>query len=279
MKILYRQLDAAATPFDSIGVKECCFKHLSVARDYKRITARAHRHNGFELHILENGHQIYEIDGAEYRLEAGDFLLIPPKIEHRAVESASTASKYALTFSACRQSSVAFLRHAVCGRIDERTEASARLALSEWERGSSTSSLLVSGAVFEIAVRLLRACGMTEAQEKSIDRGEDLRLSMAKQYIADNADHPLRVSEVAAYCYVSERQLTRIFSSEGCTPAEYIRLQRFAVARRLLREGRLTVKEIGDNMGFSSEQYFNSFFKNASGMTPGEYKRMNNEVG
>ena len=78
MKILYRQPENGVTAFDELGIKELCFKQLAIDKDSKKISAKAHHHSGFEMHIIENGHQIYEAAGKLHRLEKGDFMLIPP---------------------------------------------------------------------------------------------------------------------------------------------------------------------------------------------------------
>ena len=104
---------------------------------------------------------------------------------------------------------------------------------------------------------------------------QDPRLAMAKQYIIDNAEQKLSVSEVAAYCALSEKQLTRLFDTEDTTPAEFIRSQKIKLIEQMLSDGNASLKEISDKMNFSNEFYFNTFFKKYSGMTPGEYRKMN----
>ena len=96
---------------------------------------------------------------------------------------------------------------------------------------------------------------------------------MATQYIQDNIEQAPTVSEVAAYCGVSERQLSRIFAGEGQSPAEIIRAQRVRRIEELLADPSLSLKDIGDRMGFSDEYYFNAFFKKYAGMTPGAYRK------
>jgi len=39
----------------------------------------------------------------------------------------------------------------------------------------------------------------------------------------------------------------------------------------------LTIAEISDLTGFASQSYFSTAFKNATGMTPSQYKKQNKE--
>jgi AraC-like DNA-binding protein len=97
---------------------------------------------------------------------------------------------------------------------------------------------------------------------------------MAKQYISDNINTPLTVLEVADYCHLSTKQLTRIFIiEEGMHTAEYIRKMRCIEIEKLLCDKALSLKAISEQMGFSSEYYFNSYFKKYAGLAPGIYRR------
>ena len=103
---------------------------------------------------------------------------------------------------------------------------------------------------------------------------EDHRLSIAKQYIEDNIERSISLSELAAYCYLSEKQLTRIFrQGEGVSAAEYVRQRRCRKIEELLAGSDLTLCAISEQMGFSSEYYFNAFYKKYAGMTPGAYRK------
>jgi AraC-like DNA-binding protein len=103
----------------------------------------------------------------------------------------------------------------------------------------------------------------------------DLRVAMARQYIADNIELHPTIEEVAAYCYLGTKQLTRMFlCAEGMTLNAYIREQKIAHIRRLLSDSDLPLSEISDRMQFSSEYYFNTYFKSHTGMTPGKYRQM-----
>jgi len=97
---------------------------------------------------------------------------------------------------------------------------------------------------------------------------------MAKKYINDNVHTPLTVPEVADYCCISPKQLTRIFlREEGIHISEYIRRTRCKQIERLLSNPALSLRAISEEMGFANEYYFNTYFKKHSGMTPGTYRR------
>ena len=129
--------------------------------------------------------------------------------------------------------------------------------------------------VFEIIIILLRAQGLNEADAAKFFTEEDIRITLAKQYINDNIEHLFNCDEIAKYCYLSKKQMTRLFRQcDGISPLEYINNQKVSYIEKLLIDTPLSLKEISEKMNFSSEYYFSAFFKKHSGMPPGAYRKM-----
>lgn len=134
--------------------------------------------------------------------------------------------------------------------------------------------MLIENIILEILVLSFRISGIKE-NEKYIQRDENATISMAKQYIDDNIETVLSVSDVSAYCYLSTKQLTRLFKKfEDTSPGEYIIGKRVKHIEKLLAVPSLSLKQISIIMNFENEYYFNTFFKKHSGMPPGEFRKM-----
>lgn len=273
MKILYKQQANSENALARIGIKQCYLKHLSVESDAKIISAKSHHHNGFEIHIVENGHQTYAVSGKTYHVDQKEALLIPPRALHRVLESASDTSKFSITFEIEGHSLAETVTRETLLLIDARVSDTLTHVAAERERRLSLSLPLVEAGVFEIVVKILRACGMKE-EPVAQDQGQDLRYLLAIQYIKDNIETDLRVADVARYCYLGSKQLTRIFLAEtGMAVAEYIRRERCFHIERLLADPTLSLREISEKMNFGNEYYFHTFFKRHAGMSPGAYRR------
>ncbi len=273
MKILYKQQVSREDTLAKIGIKQCYLKYLSVESDAKIISGKSHHHNGFEIHIVENGHQTYVVSGKIYHVDRGEALLIPPRVAHRVLESAPAASKFSITFEIEGRSLAETVTHERLFLVDARVRDTLAHVAAEHERRLSLSLPLVEMGVFEIVVRILRACGMKE-EAVAQERGQDLRYLLAVQYIKDNIETALRVTDVARYCYLGTKQLTRIFLTEtGMAVAEYIRRERCFHIERLLADSTLSLCEISERMNFGNEYYFHAFFKRYAGMSPGAYRR------
>ena len=135
--------------------------------------------------------------------------------------------------------------------------------------------LLHGNRIFEVIVSLMRMSGAAECSHPLYETEEDLRLTLARQFVIDNINLPLTVADLASYCNLSEKQLTRLFLQyEGSPPKQYIQRQKVNKMEQLLADHTLSLKEISEQMHFSSEYYFNSYFKKHFGMPPGMYRKM-----
>ncbi len=274
MKIYFKQPsnESDSSPFSHFEISDCLFKQLSVGNDSGKITRKSHHHNGFEIHIIEHGYQEYDINGKSFCPKGGEFLFIPPFCKHRHIKSTPETSKFSLTFTSKQ---LAMLSSPVIGKIPSRFFDNAQFIIDEYNNARSSSPILIENRVFECLVMLLRASGLREEKISEQEKIDNYRLSQAKEYINDNIENNLTVTEIASYCYISPKQLTRTFLlHEGMTPAEYIRSCRIAHIEKLLTNKDLSLKNISERMHFQNEYYFNSFVKKYLGIPPGTYRKM-----
>ena len=123
-------------------------------------------------------------------------------------------------------------------------------------------------------MHIYRLVGIRDALNETVRSEEDPRLTIAKQYIEDNICQSISVSELASHCYISEKQLERIFESEcGLTVMKYVRKMKCSQIEKMLSDTTLSLRQISDKMNFNNEYHFNSFFKKYAGMSPGTYRK------
>jgi AraC family transcriptional regulator len=82
------------------------------------------------------------------------------------------------------------------------------------------------------------------------------------------------VSELAGLCNISPRHLLRLYRAfAGETVTACIARGQAERARQMLRETRLSVKEIAGRLGFARATSFSSAFRRAAGITPRQYRQ------
>ena len=288
MKILYRQSSKKQeesqriSHFRDYGIQNCYLKSIEQRAQDGSSTKKRHSHTGYEFHIILSGEQRYETTDGDFSVKGGCFLAIPKGRTHRFVSAAYPTEKYAVTFSLDDRAEDIFdgldRIKCICKPVPDRILSNIRAVSEQLAYATTLSAQIIENCVFETVILLLREMGTVEKSSASHicgERSENERVELARQFISDNVESPLQVSEVAAYCHISEKQLTRLFYfSERLTPAAYIRRQRIKHIEELLRSPELTLYEISRRMGFPNESGFNAFFKKYNGMPPGEYRKM-----
>ncbi len=92
------------------------------------------------------------------------------------------------------------------------------------------------------------------------------------QYITENYREKITLDNLCFLFGTNKTTLCREFREKyGSTIQEYIHHLRIREAKTLLKDGRLTVTEVAEKVGFSSVHYFCRAFKILEGVTPGEY--------
>lgn len=273
MKILYRQ--AAKSPiFEQMGVKNCCFKLIDLKGDRSRITHKEHYHTCFEFHAILSGEQNYRLGDAEYRLKKGDILFFSPTIRHCAVPSDCDTIRFSAMFELTPDSPLGSVESIAQRKADEGFWGALNALREMHAHGGGP---LYEAYAMSVLLLLLHPFSFQKEVHAASDTEQnesDWRVAMARQYIADNIELHPTIDEVATYCYLGTKQLTRLFQcAEGMTLNTYIREQKIAHLRKLLAESELSLGEISERMHFSSEYYFNTYFKTYAGMTPGEYRK------
>lgn len=97
----------------------------------------------------------------------------------------------------------------------------------------------------------------------------------AEDWLAKNFRQPNAVSAVIAACGIPERSLKRRFkTATGSTLIGHVQNLRIEEAKRLLESGELAADDIAPLCGYENAAFFRRLFRRATGLTPGQYRRM-----
>ena len=95
-------------------------------------------------------------------------------------------------------------------------------------------------------------------------------------YIDHHLQQPLTVALLAQALGLSSSYVSIVFKREtGVAVSEYIRRKRVDTARVLLQYTEFSCLEIAEYLCFSSDSHFSRVFREYTGQTPTEYRRLN----
>ena len=94
------------------------------------------------------------------------------------------------------------------------------------------------------------------------------------RYIEERLDQKVTLKETAAYFDFTPNYLGHLFLEEtGVHFSQYLNERKMRRVCELLTDPTLKIYEIADRSGYKNILYFNRQFKQATGMTPGEYRK------
>ena len=94
-----------------------------------------------------------------------------------------------------------------------------------------------------------------------------------KDFLDTKVTAKFKIADLCNHISRSESQTIRIFKAAyGITPYTYVLDKKINLAKKLLCDTNLSVKEISAKLCFADEYYFSNVFKKKTGLTPSAYR-------
>lgn len=95
-----------------------------------------------------------------------------------------------------------------------------------------------------------------------------------KDFLNTKTESVFRIEELCHHVSRSESQTIRLFKAAyGMPPYAYVLSKKIELAKKLLRDTNLSVKEISSKLCFADEYYFSNVFKKKTGTPPSAYRK------
>ena len=248
-----------------------------------------HWHDAAEFVLgLEDG-CVYRVGEDEYRLEAGDLLLIWPRELHELIykpvggtiiiqfSASLLESNRDLAVSAHMLAPFHLLSHAEHPALTERLAGMMRDALTIYTSGDFYRETRCKLLVYEMLLLLVEHSQTAKISNSDITNFSAeawKRVQQACACIDAHYTEDLRQSDVAAAVNLSPCYFSRLFKRyvQQSFP-EYLARVRVHEAVRLLFGTDMPITECAYQAGFQSITVFNKTFLEVTGMTPREYRK------
>ena len=137
-------------------------------------------------------------------------------------------------------------------------------------------ALLIDGYLTEFLIRFSRAL-QTEVPHETIPRETRVRLRSVRQEILSHPETRWTVAQMADLAILSPSRFHWVYKTLfGTSPMQDLIDARVGYAKSLLlSDSHATLPEIAEALGYHDQYHLIRQFKSVSGMTPGEFRKLN----
>lgn len=238
-----------------------------------------HVHEGYVITIIESGAQRFWHRGCEHLAPEGSMVLINPDELHTGAKAHAQGWRYrgyypeqeritsVLDELELKRNGLPVFRASVLHDPQLARAFSGLHSLAE-----QGASALQQQTAWREAVLLLvqRHAGGREARAPGQEPGSVVR---AKELMDSRLAYPPSLEELATAVGLSPFHFARVFrQATGLPPHAWLKQRRLSRARELLKSDCLPFN-VAFALGYSDQSHLNRQFKQAYGVTPGEYRR------
>ncbi len=248
-----------------------------------------HQHPFYELSVMTNGTVAYKLGQTESIISASDgkFIMIPPFTRHcrNTLDAPSNIAGFQLRIAASNEDAKRRIEalpgclQSLNYRLESISETAPfiRKLLRELMRKrpfwQMKAGLLMQEYLCNIFRRHLDLLSSNSKTVSDADTHHEYIALLADRFIEENIGHQISVGDIAAHCSLSPRHLNRIYREiRGVPIGRAIINARIDSARQMLVKNDRLVKDISEQLGFSSVTYFCRIFRQITGFTPDEYR-------
>lgn len=257
--------------------------NISSTTMVRNIPLHSHGVGCYEVHYISHGHGFLKVNGAEYELTPNTLYITGPLVPHsQFTDKNDPMHEYGI-----------YLKTDETARSDSNDIISAFLSQDFWIGQDRQELMILFGKLF------------SELENRSEGYTEMLRLlfseavvSIARNYIKSSPYKSefssntfertsLTMEEYFLYEYrtacleelsqrlgLSTRQTQRLIRKYyGSSFSQKKTQARMSAAQLLLADDTLSLAEISERLGYSSQEYFTSAFKSYYKISPGKYRK------
>lgn len=249
----------------------------------KRTVCKLHCHDEeYELYYMLDGGTTYFIEEEIFRINKGDFVLIPKGVWHSTDNQHYSRNERILIsfgeelFSERTQLVLEALSDSavICVPDTKLPDLEALLFKieAEYQQQKKGRKCMLDIYVQELLFLLYRY----KCNRKNVVHESDKIVYSVSEYISQHYDQEITLKDLSRHFAISEGYLSRKFKAvSGLGINQYITYVRISHAEKLLKESKLSVTEIAEKCGFCGSTYFSSVFRKIKGMPPLTYRKNN----
>ena len=250
-----------------------------------------HSHTFYEMLCCRNTCGAEYLVGTErYKLQKGDIILVPPGISHRPLLPDYLSEPYVRDVLWISEDFLQLLNLTTPNLITASFKLPFlfRTAGTEWaylcdlfrsgvkeaEKGQFGWNTLVTANTINILVHLVQA--RMDLHTKPLQAEKPELLDQLLAYIESHMADKITLADTARHFFISESTISQTFRKKMGVSFYQCVTQRRLIASKALIEQNLALEAVAEQVGFSDYSSFYRAFKQEYGISPRQYRKMQN---
>lgn len=247
-----------------------------------------HSHSCSELFYVVSGNGVFVAEGVEFPVNKNDMVIINPHIQHTEKSWSASPLEYivlgidGLMFSFENMMSVqeGISMQTVSGAVYKYNMqrnyvyAYLNIMLEEISHKEENYEAVCQNLLEVLLFCMLRNDNLSIIKDKNTALNREC--TQIKNYLDANYAENITLDTLASLTHMNKYYMAHAFASyTGLSPINYLIQKRVQEGKSLLESTTLSIAQVSETLGFSSQSYFSQAFKKATGKTPIQYR---NEV-
>lgn len=233
-----------------------------------------------------NGKGWYKVNGSEYKVQKGQFFILPPNVPHSygAAKNDSWtiywihfSGEYAPIYAEGMQTPQN-INVATNSRIMDRINIFEEILLT-LQSGDSLEHLRYASSLLHHFLASMRYLGQFRKSQPTSNvsfhesSDADVICERTIHFMKENIENRISLHHITDYTGYSQSHLSAIFKKHtGMSPLAYFNKLKIERACLLLRDTGLKINQICLKLGFDDQYYFSRLFSKTMGMSPTAYR-------
>lgn len=256
-------------------------RYISISKYEGDWNSLPHTHQFTELFYVLHGEGVFYIEREKVPVKTDDLIIINPNVEHTEKTFPNNPMEYivfgveGLAFSFPEHDQAYGRGYSFYSYGSDKNQFInfAQLMMHEFQDKKPGFEKVCHGLLEVLLVYISRKQKLSVISESSFQLSKEC--AIAKRYIDTNYAQDITLDSLADLTHINKYYLAHSFTEcIGQSPISYLTERRLAACKELLSSSNLSVTQIANSAGFSSQSYFSQIFNKKVGMSPRQYRKL-----